>query len=226
MHDFPPSKNDPKPPARPQHVLGVDLGQQSDPTALALVRWTHCPTLKNLYRVPTLKRFALGTPYLKIVESLVKFYGLPELRDSPPILVVDATGVGSPVCEMVRQAMGEAKARGGMVEVTITAGSAVTHTGSGRWNVAKKQLASTLQVLLGQRRLEIAGDQPEAATLARELGTFEVKITEAGHESFEAWRERDHDDLVLAVALACWAAEYLSPNQWGAGPPRPCRLRA
>jgi hypothetical protein len=40
------------------------------------------------------------------------------------------------------------------------------------------------------------------------LGTFKVKINiNTGNESFEAWRERDHDDLVLAVALACWFGE-------------------
>lgn len=27
------------------------------------------------------------------------------------------------------------------------------------------------------------------------------------HDSYEAWRERGHDDLVLALALACWRAE-------------------
>jgi len=42
--------------------------------------------------------------------------------------------------------------------------------------------------------------------LARELETFQVKLTEAGNETFESWRERDHDDLVLAVALVCWGA--------------------
>jgi hypothetical protein len=36
-----------------------------------------------------------------------------------------------------------------------------------------------------------------------------VKITEELNETFESWRERDHDDLVLAVALAAWAAEAL-----------------
>jgi hypothetical protein len=25
-------------------------------------------------------------------------------------------------------------------------------------------------------------------------------------DSYEHWRESDHDDLVLATALACWAA--------------------
>jgi hypothetical protein len=40
--------------------------------------------------------------------------------------------------------------------------------------------------------------------------TFRIKMNVAtGHESFGAWRERDHDDLVLAVALACWLGEKL-----------------
>ena len=39
----------------------------------------------------------------------------------------------------------------------------------------------------------------------RELAQFKVKINiSTGHDSYEAWREGDHDDLVLAVALACW----------------------
>ena len=29
----------------------------------------------------------------------------------------------------------------------------------------------------------------------------------SGNETFESWRERDHDDLVLAVALAAWLGE-------------------
>jgi hypothetical protein len=57
------------------------------------------------------------------------------------------------------------------------------------------------------RRLAIARELPEAAVLAKELLAFKVKITAAGNETFESWRERDKDDLVLAVALACWWAE-------------------
>jgi hypothetical protein len=66
-----------------------------------------------------------------------------------------------------------------------------------------------LQVLLGNRRLHVAPTLPEAKVLLRELGTFTVKVTDSLNETFESWRERDHDDLVLAVALACWAAENL-----------------
>ena len=30
-----------------------------------------------------------------------------------------------------------------------------------------------------------------------------------GHDAYEAWREKDHDDEVLAVALGCWVGEQL-----------------
>jgi len=68
--------------------------------------------------------------------------------------------------------------------------------------------AGVLQVLLGHRRLTVAKAVALADVLKHELERFTVKINIAtGHESFEAWREKEHDDIVLAVALACWFAE-------------------
>jgi hypothetical protein len=159
--------------------------------------------------VPTLKRWPLGTPYRDIAAGVVRFLKAPPLAGTNPLLVVDATGVGVPVCEMVRERLIAARVEGGMVLVTITAGSAVTCLGGGLWHVAKKQLVSVLQVLLGERRLHVAPQLEQAPVLVRELETFSVKITPAGNETFESWRERDHDDLVLALALACWAAETI-----------------
>jgi hypothetical protein len=154
----------------------------------------------------------------------VKFFQLPELQAAPPVLIVDGTGCGSAVCEMILSEARQAKLRGSMMEVGITAGSAVTNVGPGRWNVAKKQLVSVVQVLLGNHRLHV-GEQPETATLLRELSTFKVQISAAGNESYEAWREKDHDDLVLAVAIAAWAAETL-PQLWDPPHPPQRRLRA
>ena len=31
--------------------------------------------------------------------------------------------------------------------------------------------------------------------------------------SFEHWRDSDHDDLVLAVAMACWGAASRRPKR-------------
>jgi hypothetical protein len=100
-----------------------------------------------------------------------------------------------------------------LVPVTITAGAGLgtRPEGGHGWNVPKRTLASVLQAVLGTRRLKVAPSLPLASVLTRELETFSVKINLAtGAESFEAWRERDHDDLVLAVALACWCGEQAS----------------
>src|SRR5262245_44739878 len=40
---------------------------------------------------------------------------------------------------------------------------------------------------------------------------FKVKVRLAANETFGAWREGTHDDLVLAVALTVWSAERNQP---------------
>ena len=94
-----------------------------------------------------------------------------------------------------------------LVSITITGGDTVRQDADG-WHVSKKQLVSVVQAALQTRRLKVAPTLAEAKTLQRELSTFKVKVSLASAtESFEAWRERDHDDLVLAVALAVWHVE-------------------
>jgi hypothetical protein len=47
------------------------------------------------------------------------------------------------------------------------------------------------------------------------MTNFQVRITPAGNETFGPWRERAHDDLVFAVALACWTAQNLVEPEIG-----------
>lgn len=62
------------------------------------------------------------------------------------------------------------------------------------------------------RRLKIAAGLELASVLTAELENFRSKTSLAGHNSYgagEDWREGHHDDLVLAVALACWYGEVV-----------------
>ncbi len=43
--------------------------------------------------------------------------------------------------------------------------------------------------------------------MIKELQNFKIKFTRAGNDTYEAWRESDHDDLVLAAAMAAWFGE-------------------
>jgi hypothetical protein len=71
--------------------------------------------------------------------------------------------------------------------------------------VPKRDLVSVVQVALQTERLKIASALPEAEALVRELQNFQVKISlDTAHDSYGAWRDGTHDDLVLAVALAVW----------------------
>src|SRR5262249_13816681 len=90
--------------------------------------------------------------------------------------------------------------------VVITSGHRTSRGDSGAWHVPKKELVSCLQVLLQSRRLQVAA-LPERRLLIQEMRAFRVRITAAAKETFGAWRQRDHDDLVLAVALAAWWGE-------------------
>ena len=78
----------------------------------------------------------------------------------------------------------------------------------GRSLLPKRDLASAPLVLMQNKQLKIAEGLQLADTLKRELLNFKVKINiSTAHDSYEAWREGDHDDLVLAVAMACWCGE-------------------
>ena len=91
-------------------------------------------------------------------------------------------------------------------EITITGGDSV----NGDWahyRVPKRDLVSNVQVLLQEKRLRIASTLAEAETLAKELAEFEARISPRGHDTYGAagdWREGANDDLVLALAMACW----------------------
>jgi hypothetical protein len=181
-------------------IVGLDLGQRADFTALAGVERQQLGDAPAEYRVRRLRRWR-EIPYTAIRDELVErlpAWGL----GADDRLVLDETGVGVAVADMIR----EAKLPVGVTPVTITAGSEATRVGQS-WHVPKRDLVSTVAVLLEQRRIQVADGLPESATLRSELGTFRTKISPAGYDTYGAWREGEHDDLVLAVALAVWFGE-------------------
>ena len=76
------------------------------------------------------------------------------------------------------------------------------------WRVGKRDLVGATQVVLQNGRLKIAGGLVLAATLKKELLNFRIKVDQrSAYDSYEHWQEDDHDDLVLAAAMACWFRE-------------------
>jgi hypothetical protein len=138
-----------------------------------------------------LERVLLGTPYPQVIERIATLVGKLPGAD----LVVDATGVGRPVIDQMRETGLEP------VPVTITGGRFMSFDGD-MWRVPKQALLRPLVAAMDVGRLKVAKDLREADALLRELQAFQRRITESGNATFEGVGE--HDDLVIAVALACW----------------------
>ena len=219
-------------------ILGVDLAQSQDYTALTILERTSYDTGKAVKGIPNptvwrngrliaggghqmhpiyehhyqaqyLERLPIGTSYPQQVARIKQLHNeLQKTTGTRPSLVADATGVGKPVVDMLRAA--ELRP----ASVTITGGDTVSSDGSD-YRVPKRDLVSVVQVLLQSKRLKIARNLPEAQTLTSELLAFKVSISLKGHDSYGndvgPWRENPHDDMVLAVALACWYGEHVKP---------------
>jgi hypothetical protein len=189
-------------------IAGLDLGKQSDPSALAVLESTAVragaaePQLHHVCR--WLCRWPLGTPYPEICREVGALLTRPPLAGCP--LAVDATGVGAGVVDLARDCYRRANLAIPIWPVLITAGFATTYAQDG-WHIAKRALVSVLQAVLQSRRIAIARGLPEAETLTRELEQFQLKVTETGDEAYGAWRAGQNDDLALALMIACWFAE-------------------
>ena len=167
-------------------ILGVDLGQAQDFTALAVIEAADPLLLRHIERLP------LGTPYTAVVARIQALLGAISGQ-----VVIDATGVGRPVLDSLRTA--------GInpVAVSITAGRK-SRFEDGMYYVPKRELVRALITALEGGSLKVAQSLPMAAAFMRELEDFEVKISAKGNDSYNA--ASGHDDIVIAAGLAVWWA--------------------
>jgi hypothetical protein len=212
-----------------EFVVGVDLGQSTDHTAIAVLenvkgvwdegspyeRHTGQKTVQRpgeFVHVRWLDRLPLGLPYPDQVQRIKQMLAEPPLAGSPKTtrLIIDETGVGRPVGDIFNQA--------GLypLRVSITGGSEMTSPGKDRWNVAKTVLVSTVDAMLHTGMLQVAPELALAEVLRAELQDFRRKLSDVGRATYGA-REGKHDDLVLAVAIGCWwiSKKPNKPAAWG-----------
>jgi hypothetical protein len=204
--------------------IGLDLGQSNDYTPLAIVETvaghgrvdrTHKKLQPHLH-LRHLERYPLRTPYPEIADGVAALVGDEDLLRHTtdemlrtvthyPELVIDQTGVGAPVADLLKE-------KGLAFRSVIITGGEKVHGGR-RARVPKRDLVSALEVALQTGALRVAEGLKLWPVLREEMLNFKRKIDlKTAHDSYEHWRESDHDDLVLAVCLACWDAANPYPR--------------
>jgi hypothetical protein len=193
-------------PAAPRYAIGLDLAQAHDFTALAIVERTPAGLA-----VPVLSR-TRGRTYPEIVATVARLVTEAPFAGNAR-LVVDATGVGRPVLDMLRAS--------GLDPVAVTMHGGARVTGSRRApRVPKRDLINAVLLAMQANALHVAAALPLAPVLARELAELRLTISRAGHDAYAA-REGEHDDLVVALALAVWWSERTRPPSFTVPPASP-----
>lgn len=200
-------------------ILSADLGQTNDYTAISVIeRIVRGKGVlgankegERRYHLRHLERPPRGTEYPAVVDRMIELYNTPQLEHHRKAVVIDLTGVGRPVYDlMVRNGFSAS-----LNAITITAGNNAIQPKRGIYHVPKRDLVSNLQVLLQNGELKVAKGIKEADALVEELANFQVKISANGHDTYGG-RSGVHDDLVLSVAMAAWLAR-LDRFKCGAG---------
>jgi hypothetical protein len=207
----------------PYRLLGVDLGERNDYTAIAYVEAV--PVLRRiqeetgrkyteatlLYRCLRLERPELGTKFPTVVDRIANMCVTLGENKGGVSLLVDVVGPGAGVKDFIVPAYTDL-AEGTKSELTpgwiwTTNGGSVNFDGE-KLNVPRKDLVHAGIVAIEDDRYQVA-KMPLRETLQNEMRTFAIKKTAAGNERFEHYREDDKDDLVTAaILLPVWVGEH------------------
>jgi hypothetical protein len=215
------------PTTAPLPMIGVSFGRRWERTGIAVVERLHVPTGETVvrgqsvwatieevqevqYHVRHLERHGPGAMYSRINRRIVE---MVEEISAPMFVVVDVTATGSPLWASLRAGLKEVltgfytqRVKPGVFRITGLEGGVVAGADN-VISVPRRDLVSTMQLLLEEGRFKIAEDLDLASTLRREMADFKIKVDKHGKEDLESWREGSHDDLVLTVALSAWAGE-------------------
>ena len=198
-------------------LIGVDVGQKVDPTAVAVVehQWRGERKREGFddhYVVRHLERLPLMTPYPKVAERLGEIVGSVKSRRyqvrvpiaagyheikeyaAAVVLYVDATGVGQPVVDLL------AASGARPIACYFTHGDRRLRE-SQQVSIGKAWLVSRLQALLQTDRIHLP-ETAEARVLAKELLDYEIKVDQDANDKYGAFKVGTHDDLVTALGLA------------------------
>ncbi len=191
--------------------IGVDIGQKVDPTAIAVVEAKRRGE-EWAFLTRHLERLALGTPFRdaairtsEVVAGVSRRMladggaGRERLERGAVTVNADATGVGAPIVEMLKERIGDNRACT-IRAVYFTHGDRLTRREDGL-SLGKAYLVSRMQALIQSGRIELPRTR-EAEELAEELLDYEIRVDEDANDKYGAFKVGTHDDLVTALGLA------------------------
>ena len=195
-------------------IVGASIGSGSDSTAIAIIEqeiWkddryravTHELRLRHLERLP----LEGGFPETK--ERVVALLQRDEIKAAESFrgvdVILNVTGAGRAIVGLFEGA--------GIKPHTVTIRGTEVVVEGNDLHIPKLELVSNLKMLYQSEKLKMASELDLTDTLVKELQAFRLRPSPVNPNDPEAWRERQHDDLIFAVAVAAWRGHTHVPRK-------------
>lgn len=200
-----------------RYLLGVDLAKSFDYTSFAIVHMTWDRSIMDFrYHLRGLDRIR-GVDYPSIVELIVKAVERlkrenknPNFQSDGPHLCMDASGLGAPIRDYLKQNRVFSGGMYGMklYPVVFTGGEAARlDTTTWNYNISKTLIISNFLSLMQHKRFDYAPDLEALPLLEKEISSFRYHLTPSGHAGFDA-EAGAHDDLICAICIPLIIGEW------------------
>lgn len=200
-------------PADRRFLLGCDLAKSLDYTSFAVVEMVYDLETKDyLYHLVGLDRIK-GVDYPKIVELICQTADAIERKGQwtttdGPHLCMDASGLGAPIRDYLKQNHAFKQAARRLWPVVFTGGEAARfNVETGNYNISKSLIISNFLSLMQHKRFDYAPDLEALPLLEKEIASFKYHLTPSGHTGFDA-EQGAHDDLICAVCIPLIIGEW------------------
>lgn len=222
--------------------IGIDVGQVQNPTAIVavevvqratgrtrpyiaaaqpdprLVRWTGSSWVEldteTVYLTRHLERVPLGTRYPDVALRIADVVCSPKLAGRPRRVLIDQTGVGRPIVELVSDAINTRPGIHAGSDVSLRPIIFTSGMEYDPWTgkMGKAYMVSRLQALMQWERLKLPPGHREAEAMRAELRVYSIKVSQDGADTYGALKTGQFDDLATALGLACLE----DPNEYEA----------
>lgn len=183
-------------------IISLDPAQLRDWSAVAVLDMHYVPDIKRFeYSLIAMNR-KQGLPYDQIVDWVIKTVQNPAFnKGEPPTFLLDATGVGVAVKDMIIAKGIRPRA------ITITMGGAYSRVGS-EYHVGKARLIGKFLGAFDAGKVHVNPNMPIWPQVEREMLSFRAEMSAQGRVKMEA-EQGEHDDLLLSLAQAVWYGEEI-----------------
>ena len=158
-----------------------------------------------------------GLNYDDLARLLTDLLHTPQLEDDVAMLVLDNSGVGRALGDILaREDLGTFQVEGITIPTIL---QRITYTGQGvkensqggnHMTVPKTNIIGAGLTMLNQGRLRISPSLPLAPVVEKEFKSYRTKIT-VNHDHVYINQDSEHDDLLSALCQSCLVCQ----RRWG-----------